>query len=107
MYEFLGYGYGYGYPRQPKYSGVQPIMYPTTDFLKRLILLYSFEIKLNTCRNNRNFISIYFKAKCQSKLLDFGLIFLISIREFIKYICKILNIFDFDLKYYYEIKTLF
>jgi hypothetical protein len=25
------------------------------------ILSYSFEIKLNTCRNNRNFISIYFR----------------------------------------------
>jgi len=30
----------------------------TTDLLK---------IKLNTCRNNRNFISIYFKTKCQSE----------------------------------------
>jgi hypothetical protein len=30
----------------------------TTDFLKHLILSYSLKIKLNTCRNNRNFISI-------------------------------------------------
>jgi hypothetical protein len=82
---------------------LQPTIYPTTDFLKRLILSYSFEIKLNTWRNNRNFISIYFKSKCQSKCF----IFLISIREFIKYICKILNIFDFELKNYNEIKTLF
>jgi hypothetical protein len=36
----------------------------TTDFLKHLILSYSLKIKLNTCRN---FISIYFRAKCQSK----------------------------------------
>ena len=43
----------------------QPTIYPTTDFLKHLILSYSFEIKLNTCRNNRNFISIYFKAGCR------------------------------------------
>jgi hypothetical protein len=52
------------YPRQLKYSGVQPTIYPTTDFLKHLILSYSFEIKLNTRRNNRNFISTYFKAGC-------------------------------------------
>ncbi len=39
----------------------------TTDFLNYLILSYSFEIKLNTCKNNKNFIPIYFKAKCQSK----------------------------------------
>jgi hypothetical protein len=52
------------YPRQLKYSGFQPTTYPTTDFLKHLILSYSFEIRLNTCRNNRNFISIYFKAGC-------------------------------------------
>jgi hypothetical protein len=36
-----------------------------TEHLKHLILSYSLKIKLNTCRNNRNFISIYFKAKCQ------------------------------------------
>jgi hypothetical protein len=36
-----------------------------TDFLKHLILSYSFEIKLNTCKNYRNFNSIYFKAVCR------------------------------------------
>jgi hypothetical protein len=60
---FLGYGYGYGWDIHN--SGVQPTIYPTTDFLKHLILSYSFEIKLNTCRNNINFISIYFKAVCR------------------------------------------
>ena len=63
----VGYPQPTIYPRQLKNSGVQPTIYPTTDFLKHLILSYSFEIKLNTCRNNRNFISIHFKAKCQSK----------------------------------------
>jgi hypothetical protein len=40
------------YPRQPKYLGVQPTIYPTTDFLKPLILLYSLKVKLNTFKNN-------------------------------------------------------
>jgi len=55
-------------PEATEKLGWQLTIYPTTDFLKSLILLYSFEIKLNTCRN---FISIYFKAKCQLKCLIF------------------------------------
>jgi hypothetical protein len=49
-----------GYPRQPKYLGVQPTIYPTTDFLKRLILLYSFEIKQINERTNIH-LKFYFK----------------------------------------------
>jgi hypothetical protein len=48
----VGYPQPTIYPIQPKYSGVQPTIYPTTDFLKRLILLNSFEIKqINECTN--------------------------------------------------------
>jgi len=36
------------YPRQSKYCGGQPTIYPTTDVLKHLILSYSLKIKLNT-----------------------------------------------------------
>ncbi len=36
-------------------------------FRTRNFIIFALKIKLNTCKNNRNFISIYFKAKCQSK----------------------------------------
>jgi len=39
------------YPRQLKYSSFQLTIYPTTDFLKHLILSYS--LIQNTCKNNR------------------------------------------------------
>ena len=58
------------YPRQPKYSGIQPKIYPrqlkysgvhpTTDFLKHLILSYSFEIKQINERTNI-YLKFYFK----------------------------------------------
>ena len=58
------------YPRQPKYSGIQPTIYtrqlknsgiqPTTDFLKHLILSYSFEIKQINERTNI-YLKFYFK----------------------------------------------
>jgi hypothetical protein len=48
------------YPRQPKYSGFQSTIYPTTDFLKHLILSYSFEIKQINERTNIH-LKFYFK----------------------------------------------
>ncbi len=53
------------YPRQPKNSGFQPTI---CRFFKTLnFIIFALKIKLNTCKNNRNFILIYFKGKCQSK----------------------------------------
>jgi hypothetical protein len=48
------------YLRQLKYSGFQPTIYPTTDFLKHLILSYSFEIKQINERTNI-YLKFYFK----------------------------------------------
>ncbi len=70
---FLGYGYGHGwdthnwqYTRDNWNIRVSNRQFTRqTDFLKHLILSYSFEIKLNTCKNYRNFNRIYFKAVCR------------------------------------------
>jgi hypothetical protein len=43
-----------------KNSGVQPIIYPTTDFLQHLILSYLFEIKQINERTNI-YLKFYFK----------------------------------------------
>jgi hypothetical protein len=48
------------YPKQLKNSGAQPTIYPTTDFLKHLILSYSFEIKQINERTNI-YLKFYFK----------------------------------------------
>jgi len=48
------------YPRQLKNSGVQPTIYPTNDFLKHLILSYSFEIKQINERTNKYIKYYYF-----------------------------------------------
>jgi hypothetical protein len=60
------------YPRQPKYSGVQPTIYPTTDFLKHLILSYSFEIKQINERTNI-YSKFYFSFICRLETRIFRL----------------------------------
>jgi hypothetical protein len=59
------------YLRQLKYSVAQPTIYPTTDFLKHLIIQYSFEIKQINERKIM-FLShnnVFFIIKSKSKLL--------------------------------------